>query len=82
MNIKETDRSKGYLRMAECVADYTFNKTDTFSGVQFVKGAIYEVNIHNVIDYDLYCVYKDEVPIGISKHTFNQHFKMKEKTND
>ena len=43
---------------------------------------IYEVNIHNVIDYDLYCVYKDEVPIGISKHTFNQHFKMKEKTND
>lgn len=78
MNLKEMDRAKGYLRTVECVADYIFNKTDTFPGVQFIKGMTYEANICDSKKWNLYSVYKDNVPIGMSIITFNRHFKFKE----
>ena len=82
MNLKEMDRQKGYLRTVECIKNYTFNKTDTFQGIRFIKGVMYEANIHDVADYNLYGIYNDDIPVGMSTNTFNKHFKFKEDSNE
>lgn len=67
--------------MCKCIKEYIFNRTETFKGVIFTVGKIYEVDLGTTDGSDLVAVIQPNpyAYVGMSKSRFTEYFELIEK---
>lgn len=67
--------------MCRCIKEYIFHRTETFPGVIFTVGKIYEVDLGTTDGSDLVAVIQPNpyAYVGMSKSRFTEYFELIEK---